>query len=73
MVAACLRDKQPYERYIMRYTQPSWYPVERTSPSTLGAVGDAVYKLNEAAPGFIGEDNMKRLTGLSSDAEGVTA
>lgn len=73
MVAACLRDKQPYKRYILRYTQPSWYPVERTSPSTLGAVGDAVYKLNEAAPGFIGEDNMKRLTGLSSDAEGVTA
>ena len=73
MVAACLRDKQPYERYILRYTSPVWYPVERTSPSTLGAVGDAVYKLNEAAPGFIGEDNMKRLTGLSSDAaqEGV--
>lgn len=70
MVAACLRDKQPYERYVLRYTQPSWFPVERTTPSTLGAVGDAVYKLNEAAPGFIGEDNMKKLTGLSSDSEG---
>lgn len=73
MVAACLRDKQPYERYVLRYTEPTWFPVARTRPSTLGAVGDAVYKLNEAAPGFIGEDNMKRLTGLSSDAEGVTA
>ena len=72
MVAACLRDKQPYERYVLRYTEPAWYPVERTSPSTLGAVGDAIYKLNEASPGFIGADNMKKLTGLSSDAGGGT-
>ena len=70
MIAACLRDKQPYERYILRYTEPTWFPVARTRPSTLGAVGDAVYKLNEAAPGFIGGDNMKKLTGLTSDSEG---
>lgn len=69
MVAACLRDRQHYERYIFRTVKPAWYPAERTSPSTLGAVGDAVYKLNEASPGFIGEDNMKKLTGLSSDSE----
>ena len=72
MTAACLRDKQPYERYVLRYTEPTWFPAARTRPSTLGAVGDAVYKLNEAAPGFIGADNMKKLTGLTSDAGGGT-
>ena len=67
-IAACLRDKQAYERYVMRNIKPLWYPVERKNASTLGAVGDAVFKINEAAPGFIGEQNMKALTGLTSDA-----
>lgn len=68
-IAACLRDRQAYERYVMQNTKPLWFPVERPTASKIGAVGDAAYKINEASPGFIGEQNMKQLTGLTSDAE----
>ncbi len=68
-LAACIRDSQTYERKVFAETQSSWLPIFEPDSSALGAVGDAVFKLNQAAPGFIGSRNLKRLTGLESDAE----
>lgn len=68
-LAACIRDSQTYERKVFAETQASWLPIFEPDSSALGAVGDAVFKLNQAAPDFIGSRNLKRLTGLESDAE----
>lgn len=68
-LAACIRDVHTYERKAFADTQASWLPIFEPDISALGAVGDAVFKLNQAAPDFIGKQNLKRLTGLESDAE----
>lgn len=68
-IAACLRDNYGYERQVFRDIKPIWYPVERKTASIIGATGDAIYKINEASPGYIGDRNMMQLTGLKSDAE----
>ncbi len=68
-LAACIRDSQTYERKVFAETQASWLPIFEPDISALGAVGDAVFKMNQASPDFIGKQNLKRLTGLESDAE----
>lgn len=67
-LAACVRDKREYDRSVFYQTKATWYPIFEPDASSMGSVGDAIYKLNEAVPGFIGARNMKQLTGLESDA-----
>lgn len=69
-LAACIRDKREYDRSVFYETKCSWYPIFEPSASALGSVGDAVFKINEAVPGYVGERNMKQLTGLESDVNG---
>ncbi len=68
-LAACVRDKNEYDRRSFADTTAAWLPVFEPDISGLGAVGDAVFKINQAAPDFIGSQNLRRLTGLESDAE----
>jgi len=68
-LAACLRDNQTYDRYAFADTSASWLPVFEPDAAALGVLGDAVYKINEASPGFLGRQNLKRLTGLESDTD----
>ena len=68
-LAACVRDNQNYERRAFANTTPSWLPVFEPDISSLGGIGDAVLKLNQAVPDFVGRQNLKRLTGLDSDAD----
>lgn len=67
-LAACVRDNYAYERSQFYLTKPLWEPIFEPDLAALGAVGDAVYKINEACPGYIGDRNMKQLTGLEGDS-----
>ena len=44
-------------------------PIFEPDASALGAIGDAILKVNQASEGFLGARNIKQLTGLESDAE----
>ena len=64
MLAACLRDQYAYQRRVFYLTKPAWEPVFEADTSMLAGIGDAVYKLNEAIPGYIDEDKIRDLTGI---------
>lgn len=68
-LAACLRDDQTYKRSAFRDVKPMWMPIFEPDGSALGAIGDAILKINQASEGFLGARNIKQLTGLRSDAE----
>lgn len=68
-LAACIRDRIPYDRRAFANTVPRWLPVFEPDAAALGAAGDAILKINQAVPDFIGNNNIRRLTGLESDAE----
>ena len=68
-LAACLRDDFTYKRSAFADTKAVWRPLFEPDASALGAVGDAVYKINEAVPGFIGPRSIHKMTGLESDPE----
>ncbi|MBQ7003668.1 MAG: phage portal protein [Oscillospiraceae bacterium] len=68
-LAACLRDNIGYERRAFANTTALWLPVFEPDASGLGVIGDAVLKMNQAVPGFLGEKNIRQLTGLSADHE----
>lgn len=63
-LAACLRDNRPYDRYAVRTTAAEWLPIFTLVPSELGALGDAVGKLQTAFPDYFTEEKLHRLTGL---------
>ena len=68
-LAACVRDREAYERKAFATTQVLWQPVFEPDAAALGSIGDAVYKVNQAIPGFIGEKNLHDLTGLDGDVQ----
>ena len=63
-IAACLRDGRAYDRYAVRETAAEWLPIFTLEPSELGALGDAVGKLQTAFPDYFTEEKLHRLTGL---------
>ena len=68
-LAACIRDNFEYERRAFANTVPEWLPIFEPDAAALGAAGDAILKINQAVPDFIGNGNIRRLTGLESDNE----
>ena len=68
-LAACVRDRQTYQRSAFRDVKPEWAPIFEPDAAALGAIGDAILKVNQASEGFLGARNIKQLTGLESDAE----
>jgi hypothetical protein len=68
-LAACIRDKYSYSRDAFAETKASYWPIFEPDAAALGATGDAIYKINEAVPGYIGSRNMKQLTGMESDSD----
>ncbi len=58
-----------YERKAFCNIKPVWLPIFEPDASTLGVIGDAILKINQAAPGFLGAGNIKQLTGLESDSD----
>lgn len=68
-LAACIRDKYAYERKAFADVHPAWLPIFEPDAASLGVIGDAILKINQAAEGFMGERNIRALTGLRSDAQ----
>ena len=69
-LSACLRDNKHYDRKAFADSSVSWAPIFEPDSSTLGAIGDAIIKINQASEGFLGSNNIRKLTGLRSDANG---
>ena len=63
-LAACIRDGVPYQRSQMAFTRPVWTPVFPADVSMLGAIGDAIGKINTAYPDYLTEDKLFEITGL---------
>lgn len=68
-LAACIRDNIEYDRKAFCNVKPVWLPIFEPDASSLGVIGDAILKINQAVPDFFGADNIKQLTGMESDAE----
>lgn len=66
-LAACLRDDFPYERRQLYLTRPEWEPIFEPDAAMLSGIGDGAIKINQAVPGYFGAENLRGLTGISSD------
>ncbi len=66
-LCACLRDDFPYNREVIYETKPLWEPVFEPDASTIGMIGDAVIKVNQAVPNYFTKENIRELTGIDSD------
>ena len=63
-LAACIRDNFKYQRSQLAYTTPVWSPVFPADVSMLGAIGDAIGKINMVYPDYLTEDKLYEITGL---------
>ena len=68
-LAACVRDKTEFDRKAFCGVKPLWAPIFEPDGSSLGALGDAVYKINEVVPGYIDSSAIRQLTGLEGGNE----
>ena len=68
-LAACLRDNESYERSAFRDVKPVWMPIFEPDAAALGAIGDAILKINQAVPDYIGDSAIRSMTGMERDAE----
>lgn len=66
-VAACLRDEQNYRLEALYDTRAKWEPIFEPDAAAIGLMGDAAIKVNQAVPGFFGEDNLQELIGVEAD------
>ncbi len=66
-LCACLRDGFSYNREVIYETKPLWEPVFEPDASTIGMIGDAVIKVNQAVPNYFTKENIRELTGIDSD------
>lgn len=70
-LAACIRDNTTYERYAFADCKCQWLPVFEPDASALGAAGDAIFKINQAVPDFIGAKTIHQMTGLEGENNGL--
>ena len=63
-LAACVRDNYPYERKQVSDTRLLWAPIFEPDITAVGAVGDAVGKIQTAFPDYFDERKLKELTGI---------
>lgn len=64
LVAASVRDRQPYLRYQLYETVPVWRPLFEPDASMLGAIGDGLSKLQAAFPEAITRETLTELVGF---------
>lgn len=74
-LAASLRDGIAYSRDAFAYTMPVWEPVFEPDVSSLSLIGDALIKMQQAYPDYLGQTAIYDLTGIRPEtvAEGMTA
>jgi len=63
-LAACVRDNYKYQRTQLYRTKPVWHPAFPADVSTIGAVGDAINKINTIYPEYFTADKLFELTGI---------
>lgn len=68
-LAVCIRDRYAYQRDAFRDTKVAWLPIFEPDAAALSGVGDAIYKINQAVPDYLGARNIKALTGMESDGK----
>lgn len=68
-LAACVRDKYTYDRQAFSGVKPLWLPIFEPDAAALSGVGDAILKINQAVPNYLGARNIKALTGIESDGK----
>lgn len=66
-LAVCIRDRYAYQRDAFRDTKVAWLPIFEPDAAALSGVGDAILKINQAVPDYLGARNIKALTGMESD------
>lgn len=68
-LAVCIRDRYAYQRDAFRDTKAAWLPIFEPDAAALSGVGDAILKINQAVPDYLGARNIKALTGMESDGK----
>lgn len=68
-LAACVRDNMAYDRKAFCNTTPVWQPIFEPDSAALGALGDAIIKINQAVPDYLGASNIRQLTGMEGNNE----
>lgn len=63
-LAACVRDKFPYERRVLYMTEPKWEPIFEPDATALSGIGDAVIKIQQAFPDYFTDEKLRDLTGI---------
>lgn len=63
-LAACIRDDYDYTRQQITITSPLWLPPFQADVSMLGAIGDAIQKINTSYPEYLTEEKLLELTGI---------
>lgn len=63
-LAACIRDNYDYTRQHLSITSPLWLPPFQADVSMLGAIGDAIQKINTSYPEYLTEEKLLELTGI---------
>ena len=63
-LAACRRDGMSSTRDKIHLTTVKWEPLFEPDASSLGLVGDGVFKINQAVPGYVDKGSMEDLTGI---------
>ena len=63
-LAACIRDNYDYTRQQLSITSPLWLPPFQADVSMLGAIGDAIQKINTSYPEYLTEEKLLELTGI---------
>lgn len=66
-LAVCIRDRYAYQRDAFRDTKVAWLPIFEPDAAALSGVGDAILKINQAVPDYLGARNIRALTGIESD------
>jgi len=69
-LSACVRDGFEYQRKAFVQTRCIWNPVFEPDATALSGIGDAILKINQACPDFLGTKNLKQLTGLEGENDG---
>lgn len=68
-LAVCIRDRYAYQRDAFRDTKVACLPIFEPDAAALSGVGDAILKINQAVPDYLGARNIKALTGMESDGK----
>lgn len=68
-LAACVRDDDKYDREVLAEARCRWAPIFEPDLTAISLIGDGIQKLTQAAPGYIGWDNLQGLTGIEKSRD----